>query len=214
LIARLNGILLEKEVQKDHTRVVVDVGGVGYEVLMGLTAIQRLPSVSRDISLYICESVTSYDGARTLYGFLTMDERNIFLQLKEHVPGVGPKKALESLDRINKSLPDFRRAVVEKDVRLLVGVFGFSKKTAEKLIYSLREKMESFSVSGQEKWGAIQRTNSAEADALAGLLSLGYRESHAREVLLDVRELLEQDELTPERLLREALKRLSNTKYA
>src|SRR5204863_3821412 len=116
---------------KDLLRIVLDVQGVGYEVVLAKSADPRVV-VGESALLQIKESVTAFDGATTLYGFLTREETDLFTRIRENVDGMGPKKALECLDKISKSLPDFKRAIIETDVALLVSVFGFTKKTAEK----------------------------------------------------------------------------------
>ena len=89
--------------------------------------------------MHVAESVAMYGGGVTLYGFLTPSDKEMFLTLRDCVPGTGAKKALEYLDKASKSLPDFRRAVLEKDAKVLTGVFGFTRKTAERLIDALKE---------------------------------------------------------------------------
>jgi Holliday junction DNA helicase RuvA len=204
MIARLRGLVVSQNLQKDHARVILDVNGIGYEILMGINALPRLTQQEPAI-LFVFQAVAPYDGSSILYGFPSLEEREIFLQLKEHVPGIGPKKALESLDRITKSLPDFKRAVLEKDVKLLVGVFGFSRKTAEKLVYSLRDHLEGLSLTGREKWS---RSTGSSQEAVSALVALGYPEREARQAVESALETLPPSSLTPE-LLKTALKGLA-----
>jgi Holliday junction DNA helicase RuvA len=204
MIARLSGQIISHALQKDHGRVILDVNGIGYEVQVGINSLSQLPAQGQAI-LFVFQAVTPYDGSSVLYGFLTQGEREIFLQLKEHVPGIGPKKALESLDRITKSLPDFKRAILEKDVKLLVGVFGFSKKTAEKLIYSLRDRIESLPAMGREKWS---QPAGPSQEAVSALIALGYPEREARETVESAMESIPSTASTQE-LLKTALKTMS-----
>ena len=90
-----------------------------------------LPEPGRSVLLHIAESVAMYGGGVTLYGFLTPSDKAMFLTFRDCVPGTGAKKALEYLDKASKSLPDFRRAVLDKDAKVLTGVFGFTRKTAD-----------------------------------------------------------------------------------
>lgn len=203
MIARLCGQVVSHNLQKDHGRVILDVNGIGYEIQVGINSLSQLPAQG-PATLFVFQAVTPYDGSSVLYGFLTQGEREFFLQLKEHVPGVGPKKALESLDRITKSLPDFKRAVLEKDVKLLVGVFGFSKKTAEKLIYSLRDRLDGLPAMGREKW---RQPAGPSQEAVSALVALGYPEREAREVVESVMESLPSPASTPE-ILKGALKNM------
>jgi Holliday junction DNA helicase RuvA len=179
----------------------LDVNGIGYEILVGINSLSQIPAQGTT-TLFVFQAVTPYDGSSVLYGFVTLEEREIFLQLKEHVPGVGPKKALESLDRITKSLPDFKRAILDKDIKLLVGVFGFSRKTAEKLIYSLKDRMEKLPMTGREKWN---RPAGPSQEAISALVALGYPERDARDAVESALENLPPSSSTPE-LLKAALK--------
>lgn len=208
MIAQIKGKIIEAQAAKDALRAVVDVGGVGYEVWMSLASESRI-HLGEERPVYISESVTAFDGATTLYGFLTKEEKEFFGQIRQNVDGMGPKKALECLDKISKSMPDFKRAVIDGDVRLLVSVFGFTKKTAEKLIFALRGKMDSWSISSQPKWQDIPPSSSA-SQALTGLLNLGYRDEEARELLQQVQKTLGEN-ADVARVLKEAL-RLSAAK--
>jgi len=84
----------------------------------------RIPEVGQEVLLYIVESFGMYGGGETLYGFLSPNEKAMFLAFKDNISGTGAKKALEHLEKASKSLPDFRRAIIEKDVKILSGVFG------------------------------------------------------------------------------------------
>ena len=135
-----------------------------------------------------------------------LEEKEIYLLLRE-IPGTGSKKALDYLDKISKSAPDFRRAVLEADARALVSLFGFTKKTADKMIVALKDRMAELRLSGQEKWsGAVQSTGVSEA--LAALVSLGYRESEARAAVDRLSSQSRADKTTAD-LIKEALKQLS-----
>ena len=203
MIAQLHGTILESDLQKDTLSVVVDVHGVGYEVFMTKASDGRFQKGHLQ-TIYVSESVTAYDGVTTLYGFLTREEKDFFNRIRENVGGMGPKKALECLDKITKSLPDFKRAIIDSDVRLLVSVFGFTKKTAEKLVFSLKGKVEGWSVSGLAKWSGAMGS-SQESDAVSGLVNMGYRDSDAREMVAQAKEKLGANAAV-DIILREALK--------
>lgn len=158
---------------------VLDVGGVGYQVNIPGSTAEKLPAIGREVKLFIVESVAMYGGSTSYYGFLTAEERDMFQLIKDEVPGTGAKKALDYLDKVTKSLPDFTRAVAGKDAAGLTGIFGFSKKTADKIIMALKDKIGAVSVSGPTKWQAKPVTGSRE-EAVAGLVALGYKESLAR----------------------------------
>ena len=86
--------------------------GIGYDVSVTLAAFDRLPEAGQEVQLYVTESMAMYGGGVTLYGFQTLEEKEIFLLLRE-IPGTGAKKALDYLDKISKSAPDFRRAILD-----------------------------------------------------------------------------------------------------
>ncbi len=202
MIGSLRGTLLHKA----PGQALLDVGGVGYEIAVTLSAYDKLPKAGDDAQLYVVESMAMYGGGITLYGFLSLEEKEIYLLLRE-IPGTGSKKALDYLDKISKSAPDFRRAVLEGDARSLTGLFGFTKKTADKIIASLKDRMAGLRLAGREKWsGAVQPTGVSEA--LAALVSLGYRESEARFALENLSNQTRTDSKTTD-LIKEALKQLS-----
>ncbi len=171
MIGSLRGTMLNKM----PGQVLVDVQGIGYEVSVTLSAYDRLPQVGQESQLFVVESMAMYGGGITLYGFLSLEEKEIYLLLRE-IPGTGSKKALDYLDKISKSAPDFRRAILEGDSRALISLFGFTKKTADKMIVALKDRMAGLRLAGREKWsGVVQSTGVSEA--IAALVSLGYRES-------------------------------------
>lgn len=205
MIAQLKGKVLETSMEKDLLRVVLDVQGVGYEVFMARSTEGRIAE-GQSVTILVSESVTAFDGATTLYGFASREEKDFYSRIRENVDGMGPKKAMECLDKISKSMPDFKRAVIDGDTNLLVSVFGFTKKTAEKLIFALKGKVESWAVSGTPKWQDTARTPK-EQEVLSGLLNLGYEETEARELLQKAKNQLPAEAST-EMLLKEALKLL------
>lgn len=203
MIAQLKGKILEASIEKDFLHAIVDVQGVGYEVVLSRSSDLRVQP-NTVMTLFISESVTAFDGATTLYGFVSREEKDLFTRIRENVDGMGPKKALECLDKITKSLPDFKRAVIDGDIRLLVSVFGFTKKTAEKLIFALKGKVDTWVVSGSAKWQEAAKSP-LDVEALTGLLSLGYPEEEARELLQKAKATLPVDP-TVENVLKEALR--------
>ncbi len=202
MIAFLTG----EVVDRGEGRLVVETGGVGYEVQVSSSTVSR--AGEEPVRLWISETVAMYGGGTTLYGFLTKEERDIFTAIKDNVPNTGAKKALEVLDRASKSLPDFRRAVLDKDVRMLAGVFGFTKKTAERLVEALQDKLGRVDVGGAERFRADAAPASPHwTQALAALGALGYRPQEARAALTAVQEE-GPAAASVEELIRKALKKL------
>jgi Holliday junction DNA helicase RuvA len=193
--------------RKNNNTLILDVSGVGYDISLPLSTSEKLPSAGMEVKLHIVESVAMYGGSMTLYGFLSEEERDIFLLLKEEVPGAGARKALDYLDKVSKSLPDFRRCVVTKDVTSLTGIFGFTKKTAEKLMAALKDKIGTVNLSGKEKW-AREVPAQSSGEAIAGLVALGYRENQARLAVEKAMAEKNADSLPVEELIRRSLQHL------
>ena len=202
MIGSLRGTLIHKT----PGQVIVEVSGVGYEICVALSAFDRLPQAGQDAQLYVVESMAMYGGGITLYGFLSMEEKEIYLLLRE-IPGTGSKKALDYLDKISKSAPDFRRAVLESDARALISLFGFTKKTADKMIAALKDRMAGLRLAGREKWSAVLQP-SGVSEAIAALVSLGYRESEARAAIDNLSSKAKAEAKTTD-LIKEALKQLA-----
>jgi len=207
MIASLRGAVLAKSADK----AVLEVAGVGYEICMTADAIARLPALGAAAFVHVAESVAMYGGGVTLYAFLSPVEKEMFMLLRDCVPSTGAKKALEYLDKASKSLPDFRRAVLEKDSAGLCAIFGFTRKTADRLVEALKEKIETVSVPGSERLaraGGSQLPAGAMGQALSALSALGYKAAEARAALQAVTEEHPGEPLDPESILRLALKRL------
>lgn len=174
MIVSLRGKLIEASV----LRVVIESAGVGYEVNVPVTTAERLPKLGAEVFLLI-HHVFREDG-QALYGFAIAEEREFFRLLVEKVSGVGPKLALNILSRM--SLPILRDAIIRGDVALLSQCPGIGKKTAERLVMELKDKV------GLEGPGAAAPastlTPSAAAptpatDAVAALIALGYKPADA-----------------------------------
>ncbi|MBI5629409.1 MAG: Holliday junction branch migration protein RuvA [Elusimicrobia bacterium] len=207
MIASLRGVLLSRGSES----LVLEVGGVGYEILATPADLARLPECGCPVFLHVVSSFGMYGGGETMYGFFTPQEKALFLTFKDCVPSTGAKKALEYLEKASKSLPDFRRAIMEKDSRLLCGVFGFTKKTAERLIDALKDKLEAVPISGSEKFfrdPGAGLSSGALSQALGALSALGYKSSESRAVLQAVAEESSGQGLCVEEILRMALKKL------
>jgi len=203
MLNHIHGIIEEKSLD----RVVLEAAGVGYELLVPISVSQKLGPIGHEVKLFVVESVAMYSGTTKLYGFTSDEERGIFLLLKEEVPGAGAKKALDYFDKVIKSLPDFKSAVVRKDVNMLCSVFGFTKKTAEKVVSALKDKIGEFNCSGKEKWES-SFLGGPVAEALAGLVALGYREAVSRDALEKLMVQSTTKDLTAAQLIKLSLKNL------
>lgn len=185
--------------------VIVEVNGIGYHVLVPSSTYEKLPLLEGDeVKLYIWESTGMYGGTTVLYGFLSQQEKEIFHLLRS-VSKIGAKGALEILSKISKSLPDFKNAVLEKDTKVLIKIFGITKKTAEKLVVGLKDKIKEVSFKGEQKF-RVEEINEI-TDAITGLVALGYKKSQAKEAVNSACETL-KDKLTTEGLIKQALRYL------
>src|SRR5690606_11523486 len=166
MIGRLSGTLLEK----NPPMVLVDVGGVGYELDVPMSTLYALPAPGQKLVLLVQQVIR--EDAHLLYGFLTAAERDAFRELIK-VAGVGPRTALAVLSGM--SVADLSRAIAAQESARLVKVPGIGKKTAERLLLELKGKLapELPIVAG---CGPIDDTG---ADVLRALLALGYSEREA-----------------------------------
>lgn len=168
---------------KEPNRAVVNASGIGYEIVIPLIVYEVLPAVGDEIKLFTVESVAMYGGGTTLYGFLTEEQKSIYLCIKEFVPSTGAKKSLDYLDKASKSLPDFRRAILVDDPQQLTGIFGFSRKAAEKIIAGLKDRLDKIQVTGQEKWSRAGKLPAVSDEAIQALIALGFKPHTAHELV-------------------------------
>lgn len=177
MIALLRGTLFS--VGDDH--VVIDTGGVGYEVFCHLRTITTLhASHEPEISLHVHTSVSA-DAIR-LYGFATHDEFRLF-RLLIGVERIGPKAALGILGRAE--LPVLVKAIAEGDIALVATVPGIGRKTAERVILELRDKVTSLEPPGTSHQVSGSKGDAVSA-AIAGLMGLGFRENEARDAVTTI----------------------------
>jgi holliday junction DNA helicase RuvA len=177
MISFLNGKLVDVL----PTQVTVDVQGVGYEVLIPLSSYDKLPQPGQEVRLLTHLAVR--EDAHTLYGFMTSAERQLFRLLVHTVSGVGPKLALNVLSGI--SVTAFRGAVATGDIKSLSQISGVGKKTAERMIVELKDK-----IGAAGAWEAMsaQRALSPEdqriSDAVLALMALGFKQIEAHEAVV------------------------------
>ncbi len=187
------------------TQATIDVNGVGYEVLIPLSSYDRLPAAGQAIEILTHLHVR--EDAHTLYGFMTAAERDLFRLLVNHVSGIGPKLALAVLSGM--SVNNFKTAVVNSNVASLSKISGVGKKTAERMVLELKDK-----VGVAAAWEAASATHAPTAEqeqaneAVLALIALGYRQVDAHKT---VRELQEKEGAgkTAEELVKMALKKMA-----
>ena len=197
MISRLKGIVLES----NPLQVVLDAGGIGYEVNIPVTTAEKVPPVGEECSLFT-HSVYREDSA-TLYGFATRDDRDFFRLLVEKVSGIGPKIAISMLSRMSPEL--LRSAIASSDVALLAKCPGIGKKTAERLVIELKDKV-GLPTSGKALSSDAPSTAepSAFQDAVSSLMILGYKPADADKLVRKAANQLGTD-ATTEALIKTAL---------
>lgn len=193
MIAKINGTL-ERKVPGE---VIINVGGVGYQVFIPLSVFYRLPEVGGAVNLYIHTHLR--EDALQLFGFLEHEEKQVFLFLNS-VTGIGPKLAINILSGIPAE--ELARALKEGDQPRLVSIPGVGKKLAERMIVELRDK---FLTVPLEEMGRSDGSQPMR-DAVSALVNLGYRQGDAEK---SVREITRNGEKTLAEVLKEALRRLS-----
>lgn len=201
MIAFLEGTLAEAL----PTQIVVNVQGIGYQVMIPVSSYERLPQPGAPVK--ILTHLTVREDAHILYGFFSSAERDLFRLLLHHVTGVGPKIALAILSGLPVEM--FKAAVVAGDIAAISKISGVGKKTAERIVLELKDK-----VGVAAEWEASSAKNApSEADArlhdaTLALISLGYKQVEAHKAIRRVQEISET-QLTAEELIRQALKILS-----
>jgi Holliday junction DNA helicase RuvA len=165
MIGRIHGKLLEKH----PPQILVDVQGVGYELDVPMSTFYQLPATGADVSLYT--HLVVREDAHQLYGFATEPERRAFRQLLR-ISGVGARTALSVLSGL--SVADLREAVSAQDGGRLTKIPGIGRKTAERLLLELRDKLDTVAMAS-----AAEKGDGQAADISNALLALGYNDREA-----------------------------------
>ncbi|OFC69432.1 Holliday junction branch migration protein RuvA [Alteromonas confluentis] len=202
MIGRIEGRLLEKQ----PPEVLIDVNGIGYEIQMPMTSFYQLPAVGENVAVYTHFVVR--EDAQLLFGFADKMERELFRELIK-ANGVGPKLGLTILSGM--SAGQFLISVQNEDVSALVSLPGIGKKTAERLVVELKDRLAKFGkqqtvpmpVDVDAKFmNTIVPVNDAREEAQSALIALGYKPAQASKLV----ESVYQDGMGSESLIREALK--------
>ena len=211
MIAFIHGKLIECQL----TLTILEVNGIGYEIHVPLTTVERLPSLGESVKLFT--HATYREDSQTLYGFIDRESRDFFRMIVDKVSGIGPKIALNLLGSL--SLPTLKVSIANGDVGMLSKAQGLGKKTAERIVVELKDKVlpkgvvvapaqkdQGASVSIADQSSDASQDLSAYSDAVSALLTLGYKATDAD---LAVRRAAESlgGKVTTEELIRKALGR-------
>jgi holliday junction DNA helicase RuvA len=179
MIARLQGILVTKRVEG----IVVDVHGVGYQVFVPLSTYYTLPDVEHAVTLLITMYIR--EDAWRLYGFATPEEQALF-ELLVSVSSIGPRLALNMLSSV--APPDLQQAIVRADIMTLQTIPGIGRKTAERVILELKDKIVHLDMSptGRTQLG-LTADDQLLGDVVSALLNLGYKQGEAEKAVQTVR---------------------------
>lgn len=193
MIAFLHGKLAEAS----PTHIIIDCHGVGYSVYIPVSSFGKLPAAGNEVKLLTYHHVNAQDGTQQLFGFATPEERDMFLLLIS-ISGIGPKLGCNILS--SASVTGLRNAIATGDTKTLSSLRGIGKKTAERLVLELRDKVGA----GAEAIPAPP-SDPKVADAVAALVSLGYKPADAQKAVSAAAQSL-GDGAVVEELVRAALR--------
>ena len=194
MIGYLRGIIIKKQ----PPLLLLDVNGVGYEIEAPMTTFYALPEIKNEVEIFT--HLVVRDDAHLLFGFATEDERHLFRTLIK-VNGVGAKMGLTILSGIEAD--EFARCIRDNDTARLVKLPGVGKKTAERLIIEMRDRLDDLPISTTARPGKPSEINTDPVnEAVSDLIGLGYKPPEASRFVLAVA----NDDMTSEELIREALK--------
>lgn len=196
MIAHLTGKILSKK----PTQIILDVNGVGYRINISINTFDKIAEVGEQASLNTYLSVK--EDSITLFGFYSLAEKELF-EILISVNGVGPKSAQGILSGIG--VDEFKDAIFNGNIGRLVAIPGIGRKTAERIIIDLRDKINKVSDSESK---ISSKSFSLRDDAMAALIGLGYNQKTADHI---TRKILEHNPLISlEDLIKESLKNLNN----
>lgn len=198
MIGRLQGVLIEKQAPE----LLIDVNGVGYEVLAPMTTHYLLPALGNVVALHT--HLVVREDAQQLFGFATLEQRSLFRELIK-VSGVGPKLALTILSGMD--VDDFVRCVRDNNLAAMTRLPGVGKKTAERLLIEMRDRLKDWHADGlavSDGAALLGGVANAVAEAESALVALGYKPADAAKAIAAIK----SDGLSTEVLIRQALKNM------
>ena len=203
MIAQLTGTLIEAS----FTEAVVDVGGVGYQVLIPMSTFDKLPRPDEKKSVSLLTWLQVREDALTLFGFATRQERDVFLLLIT-VNGIGAKTALNILSCMN--VASFCQAVASNDLKSLKKISGVGPKSAERILVELRDKIQK--IAPETSFGgsaAPTKVDKTVEDAILALGQLGFQGPKFQKLVADVALEIPEDQRSTENIIRKALQALN-----
>ena len=203
MIAQLTGTLIDAS----FTEAIIDVNGVGYQVLIPMSTFDRLPRVDEKKSVTLLTWLQVREDALTLFGFATRQERDVFLLLIT-VNGIGAKTALNILSCMN--VTSFCQAVASGDLKSLKKISGVGPKSAERILVELRDKIQKIAPETAFGGGAAPaKVDKAVEDAILALGQLGFQGPKFQKLVADVALEIPEDQRSTENIIRKALQALN-----
>lgn len=193
------GYITGKIISKKPTQTLIDVNGIGYLVNTSINTFEKLSDEGEIISLYTYLAVK--EDSLTLYGFYTISEKELF-EILISINGVGPKLAQGVLSGISSD--EFKDAIAKNNVSRLVAIPGVGKKTAERMVIELRDKIDK--VSGSDS-SLTSTSFTIKDDAVAALIGLGYNQKIADKIIRNI--ITNNPQISLEDLIKESLKNLN-----
>lgn len=190
-----------KIIRKDPTRLVLEVGGIGFELAIPVSTFHQLEKTGEEIKVFTHFLVR--EDNQQLFGFKTEEERSFF-RLLLSVTGIGPKLGLAILSGIGTA--ELRKAIVEGSLPTLTSISGIGRKTAERLVVELREKILLLEPQTEAASNRVPIEERLVEDSLQALISLGYRRADAKRALQKVLAEKDRDSFSVEDLIRASLK--------
>jgi Holliday junction DNA helicase RuvA len=203
MIAQLTGTLIDAS----FTEAIVDVGGVGYQVLIPMSTFDKLPRPDEKKTVTLLTWLQVREDALTLFGFATRQERDVFLLLIT-VNGIGAKTALNILSCMN--VVSFCQAVASGDLKSLKKISGVGPKSAERILVELRDKIQKIAPETTFGGGAVpSKVDKAVEDAILALGQLGCQGPKFQKLVADVALEIPEDQRSTENIIRKALQALN-----
>ena len=202
MIAQLTGILIESS----FTEAILDVNGVGYQVLIPMSTFDKLPRPDEKRSVTLLTWLQVREDALTLFGFATRQERDVF-QMLITVNGIGAKTALNILSCMN--VTSFCQAVASGDLKSLKKISGVGPKSAERILVELRDKIRKIAPETAFPGATPAKADKVVEDAILALGQLGFQGPKFQKLVSDVAQELPEDQRSTENIIRKALQTLN-----
>ena len=202
MIAQLTGTLIDAS----FTEAIIDVNGVGYQVLIPMSTFDKLPRVDEKKSVTLLTWLQVREDALTLFGFATRQERDVFLLLIT-VNGIGAKTALNILSCMN--VVSFCQAVASGDLKSLKKISGVGPKSAERILVELRDKIQKIAPETTFGGAVPSKVDKAVEDAILALGQLGFQGPKFQKLVADVAAEIPEDQRSTENIIRKALQALN-----